>query len=100
MRIHLSQLCLVTRLTRQHRARDLTRVILRPRKRHDIRIDRKYSKSLDRSSIMRHQVGCRDKLPRAGVSSGTNLTFRTLTTARNFSEILECRGYHLYDFIH
>jgi hypothetical protein len=34
------------------------------------------------------------------VSSGTNLTFRTLTTALNFAEILECRGYHLYDFIH
>jgi hypothetical protein len=30
----------------------------------------------------------------------TNLTFCTLATAPNFAEILECRGHHLYDFIH
>ena len=32
--------------------------------------------------------------------SGTNLTFRIFTTGPNFAEILERRGYHLYDFIH
>ena len=36
----------------------------------------------------------------AAAASGTNLTFRTFTTALNFAEILECRGYHPYDFIH
>ena len=37
---------------------------------------------------------------KGATSSGTNLTFHTFTTALNFAEILECRGYHPYDFIH
>jgi hypothetical protein len=35
---------------------------------------------------------------KGGHESGTNLTFRNSTTTRNFAEILECRGYHLWGY--
>jgi len=42
-----------------------------------------------------HALGRRKRMR----ASGSNLTFVTRATRRNFAEILEPRGYHLYDFI-